>query len=195
MGNRYKPENGKIENLEDVNQALFDIKQAEAEIAKIDAAADAQISKIKEKAAKDGEKHRDIIQSMVAKIQAYADYNKENLFNKSKSIELENGTFGYRLSTKVSIKKNTLELLHKLIGRTTESMKAECDKGEKARLKEEIAKLEVCIKTEEKLIKTSIGELTDEQRIAIAATKISTDSFFCETSIEAVNQDILQQAV
>ncbi len=195
MGNRYKPENGKIENLEDVNQALFDIKQAEAEIAKIDAAADAQISKIKEKAAKDGEKHRDIIQSMVAKIQAYADYNKENLFSKSKSIELENGTFGYRLSTKVSIKKTTLELLHKLIGRTTESMKAECDRAEKARLKEEIAKLEVCIKTDEKLMKTSIGELTDEQRIAIGATKTSTDTFFCETSKEEVNQDMLQKAV
>lgn len=195
MGNRYKPENGKIENLEDVNQALFDIKQAEAEIAKIDAAADAQISKIKEKAAKDGEKHREVIQTMVAKIQAFADYNKESLFDKAKSIELENGTFGYRLSTKVSIKKTTLELLHKLIGRTTESMKAESDRTEKARLKEEIAKLEVCIKTEEKLMKTSIGELSDEQRIAIGATKTSTDTFFCETSKEEVNQDMLRQAV
>lgn len=195
MGNRYKPENGKIENLEDVNQALYDIKQAEAEIAKIDAAADAQISKIKEKAAKDGEKHRNTIQAMVAKIQAYADYNKDTLFVKAKSIELENGTFGYRLSTKVSVKKTTLELLHKLIGRTTESMKAESDRAEKARLKEEIAKLEVCIKTEEKLMKASIGELSDEQRIAISATKTSEDAFFCETSKEEVNQDMLRQAV
>ncbi len=195
MGNRYKPENGKIENLEDVNKALFDIKQAEAEIAKIDSAADAQISKIKEKAAKDGEKHREVIQTMVAKIQAFADYNKDSLFDKSKSIELENGTFGYRLSTKVSVKKNTLELLHKLIGRTAESMKAECDKAEKARLKEEIAKLEVCIKSEEKLMKTSIGDLSDEQRIVIGASKTSTDTFFCETAKEEVNQEMLRQAV
>lgn len=195
MGNRYKPENGKIENLDDVNQALADIKAAEAEILKIDNAADAQISKIKEKAAKDGEKHREVIQQMVAKIQAFADYNKDSLFDKAKSIELENGSFGYRQSTKVSIKKTTLELLHKLIGRTTESMKAESDKAEKARLKEEIAKLEVCIKTEEKVSKKAVGDLSDEQMLAIGASKKSTDEFFCETSKEEVNQELLKQAV
>ena len=64
-------------------------------------------------------------------------YNKDELFKKAKSIELENGTFGYRQSTKVSVKKVTGELLHKLIERKTEEMKAEADRTVKAQLKED----------------------------------------------------------
>lgn len=181
MGTRYKPTNGKVENLDDVNAALQEIKDAEAELTLIDAACDAQVSKLKEKAAKDGEPLRDLIAQRIAKIQAFAEYNRTELFTKTKSIELENGIFGYRQSTKVGIKKATLELLHKLIERTT-------DKAERA-------KLLVCIKVEEKLSKAAIGELTDAQRTAIQATKKSEDSFFCETKKEEVNQNLLKQAV
>ena len=195
MANRYKPEGSKVESLEDVEQALTEIRNAESEIFKIDSAADVQISKIREKAAKDGEKYRNSIQTAVAKVQAYADYNKDELFKKAKSIELENGTFGYRQSTKVSVKKVTGELLHKLIERKTEEMKAEADRAVKAQLKEEIAKLEVCIKVEEKLQKKAIGELSDEARLAIQAQKITEDQFFCETKKEEVNQELLKAAV
>ena len=61
MANRYKPEGSKLESLEDVEQALTEIRNAESEIFKIDSAADVQISKIREKAAKTGEKYRNSI--------------------------------------------------------------------------------------------------------------------------------------
>lgn len=195
MANRYKPEGSKVESLEDVEQALTEIRHAESEIFKIDSAADVQISKICEKAARDGEKYRNAILSAVAKVQAYADYNKDELFKKAKSIELENGTFGYRQSTKVHVKKATGELLHKLIERKTEEMKVESDRAVKNFLKEEIAKLEVCFKVEEKLQKKAIGELSEENRIAIQAQKITEDQFFCETKKEDVNQELLKTAV
>ena len=195
MANRYKPEGTKVESLEDVELALTEIRNAENEIFKIDSAADVQIAKIRDKAAKDGEKYRNSIQAAVAKVQAYADYNRDELFKKSKSVELENGTFGYRQSTKVSVKKATAELLHKLIEQKTEEMKAETDRTLKAQLKEEIARLEVCIKVEEKLQKKAIGELTDSERLAIQAQKIVVDQFFCETKKEEVNQELLKKAV
>lgn len=195
MANRYKPEGTKVENLEDVEQALTEIRNAESEIDRIDSAADVQIAKIREKAAKDGEKYRNTIQAAVAKVQAYADYNKDELFKKSKSIELENGIFGYRQSTKVSVKKATGELLHKLIERKTEEMRVESDRAVKNFLKEEIAKLEVCFKVEEKLQKKAIGELSEENRLAIQAQKITEDQFFCETKKEEVNQNLLKKVV
>lgn len=195
MANRYKPEGTKVESLEDVELALTEIRNAENEIFKIDSAADVQIAKIRDKAAKDGEKYRNSIQAAVAKVQAYADYNREELFKKSKSVELENGTFGYRQSTKVSVKKATAELLHKLIEQKTEELKTETDRTIKAQLKEDIAKLEVCIKVEEKLQKKAIGELSDSDRLAIQAQKIVVDQFFCETKKEEVNQELLKKAV
>lgn len=195
MANRYKPENSKVESIEDVEQALNEIRHAETEIYKIDSAADMQIAKIREKAAKDGERYRNTIQSAVAKVQAYADYNKDELFKKSKSIELENGTFGYRQSTKVSVKKTTCELIHSLIERKTNDMKAESDRSTKAFLKEEIAQLENCFKVEEKLQKKAIGELSDDVRRLIQAQKITEDQFFCETKKEEVNQELLKSAV
>ncbi len=195
MANRYKPEGTKVESLEDVELALTEIRNAENEIFKIDSAADVQIAKIRDKAAKDGEKYRNSIQAAVAKVQAYADYNRDELFKKSKSVELENGTFGYRQSTKVSVKKATAELLHKLIEQKTEELKTETDRTIKAQLKEDIAKLEVCIKVEEKLQKKAIGELSDSDRLAIQAQKIVVDQFFCETKKEEVNQELLKKAV
>jgi phage host-nuclease inhibitor protein Gam len=195
MANRYKPEGTKVESLEDVELALTEIRNAENEIFKIDSAVDVQIAKIRDKAAKDGEKYRNSIQAAVAKVQAYADYNRDELFKKSKSVELENGTFGYRQSTKVSVKKATAELLHKLIEQKTEELKTETDRTIKAQLKEDIAKLEVCIKVEEKLQKKAIGELSDSDRLAIQAQKIVVDQFFCETKKEEVNQELLKKAV
>lgn len=195
MANRYKPENSKVESIEDVEQTLNEIRLAETEIYKIDSAADMQIAKIREKAAKDGERYRNTIQASVAKVQAYADYNKDELFKKSKSIELENGTFGYRQSTKISIKKNTGELIHSLIERKTDEMKVEPDKATKAFIKEEISKLENCFKVEEKIQKKAIGELSDDARLLIQAQKITEDQFFCETKKEEVNQQLLKSAV
>ena len=72
MGNRIKSANsGKIESLDDVNMALKDIGLAQKELDAIDAKANAEIAKIKEKALKDGESLRTKITESASKIQSF----------------------------------------------------------------------------------------------------------------------------
>lgn len=168
MGTRYKPQVGKLNSLEDVNLALKEIGLAEKELSAIDAKAAKEIAEIKTKAAKDGEKFRKEIAETSAKISAYAEYNKDDLFKDKKSVELSFGIFGYRKSTKVSVKKSTLELLKKL-GFTG------------------------CVRLKEEPDKEAMANLTDEQLTSVDACRKVTNDFFCEANLEEVNKELLKQ--
>ena len=111
---RIKPMTGKLESLEDVNLALRDIGLAERELTQIDTEAHKKIAEIKTAAAEKGEALRKRIAELSTKIQAYSDYNRDELFKDRKTVELSFGIFGYRKSTKISVKKTTVELLRKL---------------------------------------------------------------------------------
>ncbi len=168
MGTRIKPLAGKLSSLEDVNIALRDIGLAEKELEAIDAKAAKEIAEIKTRAAKDGEELRKQIAETSAKIAAYAEYNKAELFKDKKSVELSFGLFGYRKSTKISVKKTTLELLKKLGFTGCIRLKEECDKDAMANLNDEdLAKVDACRKI--------------------------TNDFFCEANLEEVNKDLLKQ--
>ena len=165
---RIKPQVGKLESLDDVNLALRDIGLMEKELDAIDAKAAKDIAEIKTKAAKDGEELRKEIATTAAKIQAYAEYNKAELFKDKKSVDLSFGKIGFRQSTKISIKKTTLELLKKLGFKSCVRIKEECDKD-------------------------AMGNLSDEDLKSVdAARKVSND-FFCEANMEEVNKDLLQR--
>lgn len=165
---RIKPQVGKLESLDDVNLALRDIGLMEKELDAIDAKAAKDIAEIKTKAAKDGEELRKDIATTAAKIQAYAEYNKAELFKDKKSVDLSFGKIGFRQSTKISIKKTTLELLKKLGFKSCVRIKEECDKD-------------------------AMGNLSDEDLKSVdAARKVSND-FFCEANMEEVNKDLLQR--
>ena len=170
MGTRYKPNAGKLSSLEDVNLALKDIGLAEKELDAIDAKAAKEIAEIKERAAKEGEELRKQIQETSARIAAYAEYNKAELFKDRKSVELSFGLFGYRKSTKISVKKTTLELLKKL-GFTG------------------------CIRIKEEADKDAMGNLTDEQLTSVDASRKVSNDFFCEANLEEVNKELLKSAV
>ncbi len=166
---RIKPQVGKLETLDDVNLALRDIGLKEKELDAIDAKAAKDIAEIKTKAAKDGEELRKEIAETAGKIQAFAEYNKAELFKDKKSVDLSFGKIGFRQSTKISVKKTTLELLKKLGFITCVRIKEECDKD-------------------------AMGNLSDEELKSVdAARKISND-FFCEANMEEVNKDLLQRA-
>lgn len=166
---RIKPQVGKLESLEDVNLALRDIGLKEKELDAIDSKAAKEIAEIKTRAAKDGEELRKEIAETAAKIQAYAEYNKAELFKDKKSVELSFGKIGYRQSTKISVKKTTLELLKKLGFKSCVRIKEECDKD-------------------------AMGNLSDDDLKSVdAARKVSND-FFCEANMEEVNKDLLKQA-
>lgn len=165
---RIKPQVGKLESLSDVNLALRDIGLMEKELDAIDAKAAKDIAEIKTKAAKDGEELRKDIATTAAKIQAYAEYNKAELFKDKKSVDLSFGKIGFRQSTKISVKKTTLELLKKLGFKSCVRIKEECDKD-------------------------AMGNLSDEDLKSVdAARKVSND-FFCEANMEEVNKDLLQR--
>jgi phage host-nuclease inhibitor protein Gam len=166
---RIKPQVGKLESLDDVNLDLSDIALKEKELDAIDSKAAKEIAEIKTRAAKDGEDLRKEIAETAAKIQAYAEYNKAELFKDKKSVDLSFGKIGYRQSTKISVKKTTLELLKKLGFKSCVRIKEECDKD-------------------------AMGNLSDDDLKSVdAARKVSND-FFCEANMEEVNKDLLKQA-
>jgi phage host-nuclease inhibitor protein Gam len=111
---RLKPQVGKIENLDEANMVLKEIGILEKELEGIDAEAHKQIAEIKESAANKGKALRKRVVDDSERLSAYASYNKDELFKEKRSIQLSFGSFGYRKSTSISIRKTTLELLKKL---------------------------------------------------------------------------------
>lgn len=166
---RFKPETKKLESLEDVNFALREIGLMERELISIDTEANKHIAEIKTEAAKNGEKLRKRIAETSAKIQAFAEYNKDELFKDRKSVELSFGLIGYRKSTKISVKKTTLELLKKM-------------------------NLIRCIRVKEEADKEAMSALDDETLLQVDAVRKISDDFFCETKTEEVNRDLLAQS-
>lgn len=166
---RIKPTAGKLETLDDVNMALRDIGLAERELYQIDTEANKKIAEIKTAAAEKGEPLRKRITELSAKIQAYSDYNKDELFKDKKTVELSFGCFGYRKSTRISVKKTTLELLRRL-------------------------GLVNCIRIKEEPDKEALAQLDDEALKEVDACRKTSDDFFCEANTEQVNADLLKTA-
>ncbi|MFC2599678.1 MAG: host-nuclease inhibitor Gam family protein [Treponema lecithinolyticum] len=166
---RYKPAQSKLGTIEDVDLALKEIGLLERELEVIDAEAHKQISEAKEKAAGKGEPLRKRIAEVSAKIGAFAEYNKDELFKDKKSIELTFGVFGFRKSTCVSVKKTTVELMQKLGLDSFLRIKTEPDKDKMA-------------------------ELDDETLSQVDAVRKIKDDFFCQPNKEEVNKDLLKQS-
>ncbi len=167
MAVRYKPKVDKLETVKDVNTALREIGLLERELEQIDAGAQKEIAEIKGRAAKKGEPIRAKIIEVTAKIGAYAEYNKDELFKDRKSLDLTFGAFGYRKSTSIGIKKTTIELLKKL------------NLARYIRLKEEADK-------------EAMVELDDETLAQVDAVRKVKDEFFVQANREEVNKDLLK---
>lgn len=155
-----------IKNLEEANLALSEIGRLQLKLEAIDGKASEKIGKIKEDAAKAGEDARNRIQELDSALALFAEYNKTDLFREKKTVNLSYGNIGFRLSTKVSVKKTTLELLKKLF-------------PQGLRIKEEIDKDE--LKTWE-----------DSQLSQVDAAKVEKDTFFYEVNREEVNKDLMK---
>ena len=165
---RYKPSTTKLECIEDVDLTLKEIGLLERELDSIDSAAHAEIVKIKEKAANKGEALRKKIVELSGKIGAFAEYNREDLFKDRKSLELTFGTFGFRKSTSISVKKTTVGLLKKLNLFDYLNIKETPDK-------ERLAKLD------------------DESLAQVDAVRKVKDDFFCVTNQEQINKELLNK--
>jgi phage host-nuclease inhibitor protein Gam len=164
---RYKPTPEKLETLEDVNSALRELGLLEREIESIDADAQKQLGDIKAAAAKQGEPLRKKIAELSAKIGAFAEYSRSDLFTEKKSIDLTFGVFGFRKATSISVKKTTIGLLEKL-------------------------GLDKYIRIKKEPDKEAMKEMDDESLAQVDAARKTKDEFFCEPNREEVNKDLLK---
>ena len=196
MSTRYKVQNNaKIESLEDVNAAMHDIMEAQKKLKVIDAEANAQIMTIKEEALKKGEGQRKLIDETVVKIQSYADYNKSELFKDSKSIALSFGTFGFRKSTKISVKKTTVAAIKDLIGTLRASLATLNTEEEKTNINEQIVSAQNCIRIKEDPNKEALGLMPDKFLKSVGAKRTVEDIFFCEPKEDNPNEEAVKTAV
>lgn len=156
-----------IKSLDDANIALAEIGSLQVQLEAIDGKASIQIGKVKEKAATDGEPMRLRIKELESALALFGEYNKTELFKEKKSIPLSYGLIGFRQSTKVSVKRTTLELLKKLFP------------GKGVRSKEEIDK-------------EQLKEFSDCELASVDAAKVIEDAFFYEVNREEINKNLLQ---
>jgi phage host-nuclease inhibitor protein Gam len=134
---RLKPVIGKIKSLGDANLAPREIGTPGRGLAAIDADADRRMAEIKAESAKQGEGIRKRIVDLSAALGAYAEYNRDDLFKDKKTVELTFGSFGFRKSTSISVRKTTLELLKKLRMDRFIRIKEEPDKEALAELEDD----------------------------------------------------------
>jgi len=167
---RLKPKVGKIETLEEANMVLKEIGLLERELEGIDAEAHKKIADIKSVAAKEGEGIRERITYDSSLLGAYAEYNRDDLFKDKKSVQLSFGSFGYRKSTSISVKKTTLELLRKL-------------------------KLDKYIRIKEEPDKEAMANLDDDTLAQVDSVRKVKDDFFCEADKEEINKALLKEQV
>jgi phage host-nuclease inhibitor protein Gam len=165
-----KPQVGKINSLEDANLVLKEIGLLERELESIDGEAHKQVADIKAAAVKKGEGLRKRIIDNAALLGAYAEYNRSELFKERKSVDLVFGSFGYRKSTSVSVKKTTLELLKKL-------------------------NLDKYIRLKEEADKEAMAAMTDEELAQVDAVRKVKDDFFCEANKEEINKELLKEQI
>jgi phage host-nuclease inhibitor protein Gam len=165
---RLKPQVGKIETLDQANLVLKEIGILEKELEGIDSEAHRQIAEIKEKAVHKGQDIRKRISDDSQLLSAFAAYNKDVIFKDRKSVQLSFGSFGYRKSTSISVRKTTLELLKKL-------------------------NLEKYIRVKEEPDKEAMSCMDDETLAQVDSVRKVKDEFFCEADKEEINKELLKE--
>jgi len=138
-----------------INEAQFDAKEA------IDLAKATLAARIKPL--------QDAIELHCKSLEAFAINNKVD-FGKDRSRKLNFGILGWRKSTAIIIKKNTLDLIKEAFVATLRK---------------------VCIDTKETVSKNALAKLTDEQLATVEARRVEKDVFFVEPSLpEAVDYEL-----
>jgi phage host-nuclease inhibitor protein Gam len=159
---------GKINNHNEADEVLMQIGSLTLDLEAIDAEADTQITRIKDKAATDGKSIRQKIDELSQMLGAFSEYNKADLFRDRKSVDLTFGVFGYRKSTSIHVKKSTLEILK--------------EKG-----------MTEYIRVKEEPNKEAMAAMSDESLATVDAKRIEKDDFFCESKRDAVNSALLKK--
>jgi len=159
-----------ITTADEANAALREIGTLTIKLEAIDAKADQEIGKVKEKAALLGEEHRERITDLEDALSLFCKVNKHKLFNERKSIPLSYGIIGFRQSTSVKTKRTTLELVKKLFP----------------------DRIKTAIRVKEEVNKEDLKEWADEELAQVDAAKVPEDKPFYEVNREEVNKNLLK---
>lgn len=168
MADRKRITPAQIKSLDDANVALGEIGKLMLQLEAIDGKADQEIGKIRDDAEKEGKDLRARIEELDSALAVFGEYNKTELFSDKKSLELAYGMIGFRQSSKISIKKTTLDKIKEIYP----------ERAEAIRKKEEVNK--------EVLKDWSKTELS-----SVDASKKIDDIFFREVNREQINIDML----
>ena len=167
MAKRVKPkQTPQVKDWQQADKYLRTIGELQDKIAQSQASAKARINAIKEALADDVKDCQALIDYYLTGLDKFASEHRED-FAPAKSKQLNYGRIGWRKSTKVRVKKATLELVKKLLP---------------ARLQKKL------IKVKETVSRDAVKELTDEQIAAIGARVEEKDVFFAEpAALEAAD--------
>ena len=158
-----------LKTLDDADKTLQRLCEIESQLEIIDNKADEEIAQIKERTATEGKLLREQKKANIAALEAYAAYNREELFKERKSLERPFGTFGYRKAPdSIHVTKETADLLRQQGLKQYLRVKAEPDKE-------------------------AMLSLPDDTLALVGASRRSKEDFFIETKREQVNQDLAKQ--
>ena len=159
---RKKPTNLiPVKDLKSCDSALAEIAALKRKVSDIENRMNDEIDRIKAEADAETAKHRTRIAALENGINAFSEFNRIELFSKRKTVELTFGLIGYRQSTKISTKRDTLEKL------------------------EEMGFTEA-IKVSKKINKDVLREWTEERLALVDAKRVVEDTFWYELKEEEV---------
>lgn len=155
-----------IDNWEDTDKLIGEIGDLTQKINKAQESARDDINEIKSALADEIKPHQETIKRYICSLEAFSVVHKAE-FGRKRSRKLNFGTLGWRKSTSIIIKKNTLELIKELLTRVRQK---------------------ACIRVKETVDKDALAKLTDEQLADIKARREEKDVFFVEPDLpEAVD--------
>lgn len=164
---RQKPKNVfLIRDVEGVNQALAELGEIKRRIDGIETEMNEKIDQAKMEAGAlcaPLQARREALESGVL---AFAEYNREELFQKKKSLELDFGSIGYRKSTSI-----------KTLAKTTWAMVL-------GRIKE--LKFTEAIRTKEDVNREVLQTWPDERLVLVGAKRVEEDTFWIELKEESL---------
>ena len=163
-----KPKLIAIDNWEQADTLVREMGDLLLQIHAAEAACNTELVLIKATLAESAKPLQDIIRLHIQSLEAFA-VNHQDDFGKARSRKLNFGLLGWRSSSSISTKKDTLEKLKSVL---------------KPALQKE------CITVKESVNRTGLKKLTDEQLVAVGARRVEKDAFFVEPALpEAVDYE------
>lgn len=154
-----------VTNIDEANDALKEIALRNIELSRIDADVEEAIAKIKEEAEKKAAPLKHEIAEFGNGLANYAEANREELFQKKKSVQLVFGEFGYRQSTSIRV-KSTVQAVKALKG---------LGRHEAIQIKETVNK-------------EALRTFSDEELAKVHCSRNVKDTFWYEPAEEEISQ-------